>query len=83
MEGELEKKQNFLRINILERGCDAEHFMSFLQSKKGELGLDLNNWTLNELTLAVQEFTSLNNYMNVPNNQNFNQEQKDQNEENI
>ena len=83
MEGELEKKQNFLRINILERGCDAEQFMSFLQSKKGELGLDLNNWTLNELTLAVQEFTSLNNYMNVPNNQNFNQEQKDQNEENI
>ena len=50
MEGELQQKQNFLRINILDRGCDAEQFMIFLQSKKGELGLDLNNWTLNELT---------------------------------
>ena len=74
MDGDLEQKQNFLRINILERGCDAEQFMNFLQSKKGELGLDLNNWTLNELTLAVQEFTS--------NNQNLNQEQQNQEEEN-
>jgi sorting nexin-7/30/sorting nexin-8 len=74
MDGDLEQKQNFLRINILEKGCDAEQFMNFLQSKKGELGLDLNNWTLNELTLAVQEFTS--------NNQNLNQEQQNQEEEN-
>ena len=83
MEGDLEQKQNFLRINILERGCDAEQFMNFLQSKKGELGLDLNNWTLNELTLAVQEFNLLNNNMNAQNNQNLNQEQQNEDEENI
>ena len=67
MEGELEQKQNFLRINILEKGYDAEQFMNFLQSKKGDLGLDLNNWTVNELTLAVQEFITINNTINLQN----------------
>ena len=78
MEGdELEQKQNYLRVNILEKGCDAEQFMNFLQSKKGDLGLDLNNWTINELTLAVQEFNLLNNANNIQNNnQNIVQEQQ-------
>ena len=67
MESELEQKQNFLRINILEKGYDAEQFMNFLQSKKGDLGLDLNNWTVNELTLAVQEFITINNTINLQN----------------
>ena len=83
MEGELQQKQNFLRINILERGCDAEQFMNFLQSKKGELGLDLNNWTLNELTLAVQEFNSLNNNSLQNNNQNINRDQQNPEEKYI
>ena len=30
--------------------------MNFLQTKKGELGLDLNNWNLEELSVAVEEF---------------------------
>ena len=80
MEGELQQKQNYLRINILERGCNPEQFMNFLQSKKGELGLDLNNWTLNELTLAVQEFNSLNNNSNLQNN---NQDQQNPEDKNI
>ena len=67
-EGELEQKQNYLRVNILGKGCDAEQFMNFLQSKKGDLGLDLNNWTINELILAVQEFNLLNNSNNIQNN---------------
>ena len=58
MEEELEKKQTFLRTNILEKGYDAEEFMNFLQAKKGEFGLDLNNWNINELKTAVQEFIS-------------------------
>ena len=53
---DLETKQTFLRANILEKGYDAEVFMNFLQTKKGELGLDLNNWNLEELSLAVEEF---------------------------
>lgn len=63
-------------------GCDAEQFINFLQSKKGELGLYLNNWALNELTLAFKEFSSLYNYINISNNQNFNQEQQNIDEEN-
>jgi sorting nexin-7/30/sorting nexin-8 len=58
MDGELEKKQTFLRANILEKGYDAEEFMNFLQAKKGELGLDLNNWNINELNSAVYEFVT-------------------------
>ena len=30
--------------------------MNFLQTKKGELGLDLNNWNIDELNIAVDEF---------------------------
>ena len=82
MEGELKQKQNYLRINTLERGCDAEQFMNFLQSKKVELGLDLNNCTLYELTLAMQEFNSLNNNNNLQNNNQVQQNPEEKNIEN-
>ena len=82
MEGEIEQKQNYLRMNILEKGYDAEQFMTFLNSKKGELGLDLNNWALNELISAVQEFISLNSPNNIQNNnQNINPEKQINEEE--
>ena len=83
MEGELEQKQNFLRMNILEKGYNAENFMNFLQSKKGDLGLDLNNWTVDELTLAVQEFISLtnSNYNNIENNNQMLNPEQEVNEE--
>ena len=64
MENTLEQKQTFLRENILEKGYDAEQFMSFLQSKKGEQGLDLNNWLIEELYNAVNEFISFNPQLN-------------------
>ena len=80
MEEELEKKQTFLRTNILEKGYDAEEFMNFLQTKKGELGLDLNNWDINELKEAVQEFiSSLDKDKILLNPQNINQEEEKQN----
>ena len=92
MEGELEQKQNFLRMNILEKGYNAENFMNFLQSKKGDLGLDLNNWSVDELTLAVQEFISLtnSNSNNIENNnqalnpeQQINEEKEENNTNNL
>ena len=60
MEEDLSKKQAFLRENILEKGYDAEDFMKLLQSKKGEIGLDLESWTMDELRSAVKEFTKEN-----------------------
>ena len=53
---DLNAKQTFLRENILEKGYDAEDFMRLLQNKKGESGLDLVSWTMNELKEAVKEF---------------------------
>ena len=60
MEDELTEKQTYLRENILEKGYDAEDFMKLLQNKKGEQGLDLESWTMEELRSAVKEFTKEN-----------------------
>ena len=51
-----EEKQNYLRVNILDKGYVAEDFVTYLISKKGDEGVDLGNWSLNELKLVVQEY---------------------------
>ena len=53
---EQKEKQNYLRKKILEKGLDPGQFVEFLQEKKGENGLDLNTWTMKELTKAVTDF---------------------------
>ena len=52
------EKQNYLRINILEKGYDANTFINFLKSKKGEQGEDISNWSMLDLQKVVQEFIS-------------------------
>ena len=54
-----EQKQFYLRENILNKGYDAEEFMNFLKSKKGENGLDLRNWGKYELEKTVNQFITL------------------------
>jgi hypothetical protein len=61
MENDTEKKQTYLRENILDKGYSADEFMSFLNSKKGEKGLDLSNWSLEELEQTVSEFITIKN----------------------
>lgn len=56
MEEDIQNKQAYLRENVLEKGYDADEFMEYLQEKKGENGLDLNTWTMKELTKAVSDF---------------------------
>jgi len=70
MEDDLAEKQAFLRESILEKGFDAEDFMKLLQNKKGDIGLDLASWTMDELREAVKEFTRENgdNMENTPEN---------------
>ena len=63
MENETEKKQTYLRENILNKGYQAEEFMIFLIAKKGEIGLDLVNWTMEELEETVNEFITIKNKM--------------------
>ena len=70
------QKQIYLRENILEKGYDGEDFASFLTSKKGEEGVDLKSWSLDELKSIVQEFIvfqtqKLNQVNNVQNNYNI------------
>jgi len=57
-EKEQEEKQNYLRQNILEKGYDANEFVSFLKSKKGEAASDISNWSMKDLHAVVQEFIS-------------------------
>ena len=68
MEETLRQKQLFLRENILDKGYSTDDFMDLLHSKKGEEGLDLNNWTMRELSLVVKEFISYENPMENPDN---------------
>ena len=51
-----EEKQNYLRENILDKGYEAEDFVTYLTSKKGDEGVDLGNWSLTELKMVVQEY---------------------------
>ena len=55
-EDTLEQKQQYLRENILEKGYDPNKFSEFLTMKMGETGMDLENWPLNELYEATNEF---------------------------
>ena len=69
MEENLKQKQLFLRENILDKGYSTDNFMDLLHSKKGEEGLDLNNWTMRELSSVVKEFISYeNNFDNEDDN---------------
>ena len=56
MSNDLHSKQSYLRENVLEQGYDADEFMAFLQLRKGDNGLDLNNWEMQELIAVVDEF---------------------------
>ena len=52
----LEKKQLFLRTEILMNGYDAQEFSTFLSEYKGEEKVDLEYWTMEELSKAVESF---------------------------
>ena len=70
-ETEKKEKQEYLRINILEKGYDADEFMNYLQILKGEKGLEINNWSKNDLIKAVHDFISI-NPKEIKNSQNEN-----------
>ena len=81
MEETLKQKQIFLRENVLDKGFNTDDFMNFLQSKKGESGLDLNNWSMGELSSVVSEFTSMLNQNENNNNDSIQNENKNETDE--
>ena len=68
-EQEMEEKQNYLRENILNKGYDANEFVQFLQSKKGEAASDISNESMRDLHLVVQEFIAIHTKENNTNKQ--------------
>ena len=73
------EKQNYLRENILNMGYNADEFMQYLSYLKGEDGLDLSNWTFEELKSTVNEFISQKNNSNINPNNNYNNINKNEN----
>ena len=63
----LEQKQKYLREHVLEKGYDPDKFMEFLTMKKGESGIDLENWALKELIDVTNEFLA-NNKLEIESN---------------
>ena len=73
-------KQKYLRENVLEKGYDPDKFMEFLTMKKGEEGINLENWTYEELIEVTKEFL-INNNLDVE--KNLNMEIRDEENEGI
>ena len=53
----IQKKQKYLQKEILDKNYDKTAFINFCLLKK-DCGDDLNNWTLEELLIVVNEFQS-------------------------
>ena len=79
-ENEVKEKQEYLRINILDKGYDGGEFMNYLQTLKGENGLQIENWSKNDLIKAVQEFKRI-NPIKENNNKNPNQDNNEKNDQ--
>ena len=45
---ETKEKQEYLRINILEKGYNPDDFMEYLQTLRGEKGLQIESWSKND-----------------------------------
>ena len=49
------EKQDYLIINILEKGNNANELIQYLQMLKDEKGLLIENWSKNDLIKAASE----------------------------
>ena len=77
MSEDIETKQEYLRSQILEKGYNAEKFSEYMNEMSNGKGLDLDKWTLDELSQIVFDFQSNNE---VENNENPPESNKEQNE---
>ena len=64
MSEDIETKQDYLRSQILDKGYNEEKFSEYLTEIAGDKGLDLENWTLEELSQVVYTFQSNNEIEN-------------------
>ena len=59
MEDQTLKKQNFLRIAILEKGFDPAHFTEYLDAQRPD-GTDIDNWSFSSLEESVNQYIMTN-----------------------
>lgn len=53
---DIEAKQQFLRSEIIDQGYDPNAFSDFMGTLRGDDGLNLDNWSFNDLQEAVKQF---------------------------
>jgi len=53
---EIEKKQEFLRKNIIDKGYDPNNFIDFITNIKGEEGKNIEHWKYESLIIAVDDY---------------------------
>ena len=56
MDEATEQKQTYLRTEIIDKGYDPEVFTAYISNLKGEEGIDLNLWSMEELVNIVKSF---------------------------
>lgn len=52
---EMKRKQQYLKDHIISSGFDGDEFANFIESER-ENGMDIENWTLEELETIVELF---------------------------
>ena len=73
MDEATEQKQTYLRTEIIDKGYDPEVFTAYISNLKGEDGIDLNLWSMEELVDIVKSFQD---QQSSSNNVNTNEEYK-------
>ena len=73
MDEATEQKQTYLRTEIIDKGYDPEVFTAYISNLKGEEGIDLNLWSMEELVNIVKSFQE---QQSSNNNVNTNEEYK-------
>lgn len=71
----IEKKQNYLRKEIIDKGYSPDDFAIYVKKIKGENGADLNSWSIEELYYIVPQFQESQEFQKNNNNNlsNFNE----------
>ncbi|CAD8087533.1 unnamed protein product [Paramecium sonneborni] len=57
---EVQLKEMLLKTEILDKGYDSENFINFMELQKENGGQDIDMWTYQELTQAINQFQQLN-----------------------
>ena len=55
-EENIEAKQQFLRSQIIDQGYNPDDFSTFMGTIKGEEGLNIESWSLEDLKLVVNQY---------------------------